>query len=252
MSARCRTSTRSRWHGHTCRDPRCSVDGGGPGAFLAGYSSPETPFRTIRRTHIELYLRDLEASHPRPAATTIYRRIATLSAWFRWLEDEHVNVGNPAARVRRPLRHPRPQPWLNRNQLTDLLAAAEDEGGHAYAAVCLLGLNGLRISEACSADVDDLVGSRLPPRQREASPTSSMLSSEANSSPSSDAIEPSPTSNRSVADVEPQSRRHCGSTRSTRTGPTNSTRSGGCSPWRHDPESAPARHHVPGGRRTAP
>jgi len=48
--------------------------------------------------------------------------ISTLSSWFTWLEDEEVNVGNPAGRVRRPRRHSRPQPGLDRNELTDLLA----------------------------------------------------------------------------------------------------------------------------------
>jgi hypothetical protein len=32
---------------------------------------------------------------------------------------------------------------------------AEGEGGYDYALVCLLGLNGLRVSEACSPDVGD-------------------------------------------------------------------------------------------------
>jgi integrase/recombinase XerD len=80
-----------------------------------------------------------------------------------WLEDEDVMVGNPAARVRRPSRHPRPQPWLDRNELTDLLAAAEDDGGYPYALVCLLALNGLRVSKACGADVADLGGWRYQP-----------------------------------------------------------------------------------------
>lgn len=91
------------------------------------------PYRGVRRTHLELYLRHLETLVPPPAAGTRYRRIATLSSWFRWLEDENVTVGNPAARIRRPQRHPGPQPWLNRNQLTDLLAADQDEGGDVYA-----------------------------------------------------------------------------------------------------------------------
>ena len=56
-----------------------------------------------------------------------------------------MTVGNPAARIRRPQRHPGPQPWLNRNELTDLLSAAEDEGGDSYALACLLSLNGLRV-----------------------------------------------------------------------------------------------------------
>ncbi len=154
------------------------------GAFIAGFKSLQTrrsyrrdldcwfafcaahrlhPYRELRRTHVEVYLRELEAQEPAPANATLYRRVATLSSWLRWLEDEDLTVGNPAARVRRPQRHPRPQPWLNRNELTDLLAAAEDKSGDAYALACLLGLNGLRVPEACNADVTDLGGSRYQP-----------------------------------------------------------------------------------------
>ncbi|MDP8929603.1 MAG: tyrosine-type recombinase/integrase [Actinomycetota bacterium] len=68
--------------------------------------------------------------------------------------------------MRRSTRHPRPPPWLYRNQLTDLLAAAEHEDGDAYAMTCLLALNGLRVSEACNADVTDLGGSRYQPTLR--------------------------------------------------------------------------------------
>jgi integrase len=75
-------------------------------------------------------------------------------------EDEGLHLGNPASRVRRRQRHASAQPWLNRNELTDLLAAAEDEGGHPYALACLLGLNGLRVAGACSARIEDLAGSR--------------------------------------------------------------------------------------------
>ena len=60
-------------------------------------------------------------------------------------------VGNPVARVRRPHRHPRPAAVAEPHELTDLLAAAGDDGGDVYALVCLLGLNGLRVSEACNA-----------------------------------------------------------------------------------------------------
>jgi site-specific recombinase XerD len=115
---------------------------------------------------IEVYVRQLEQQVPALASSTLRRRISTLSSWFTWLEDEEMNVGNPAARVRRPRRQSRPQPWLDRNELTDLLAAAEAEGGNPYALVCLLGLNGLRVSEACSPDVGDLGGARYQPTLR--------------------------------------------------------------------------------------
>lgn len=52
-----------------------------------------------------------------------------LSCWFAWLDDEDVYAGKPATKVRRPRPHPVPQPWLNCNQLTDVLAGAGDEGG---------------------------------------------------------------------------------------------------------------------------
>jgi transposase-like protein len=90
------------------------------GAFLAGFKSVQTrrayrrdldcwfafclahelhPFRGLRRTHLELYLRELEAQDTPPAPGTLYRRVSTLSSWFRWLEDEDVTIGNPAARI---------------------------------------------------------------------------------------------------------------------------------------------------------
>jgi site-specific recombinase XerD len=61
-----------------------------------------------------VYLRQLEQQSPSLANSTLRRRISTLSSWFTWLEDEEINVGNPAARVRRRRRHARPQPWLDR------------------------------------------------------------------------------------------------------------------------------------------
>jgi hypothetical protein len=47
--------------------------------------------------------------------------------------------------------------------LPDLLAVAEDEGGDPSALVCLLALNGLRVSQVCEADIADLGGLRYQP-----------------------------------------------------------------------------------------
>jgi integrase/recombinase XerC len=105
------------------RDLRCRLE------FCAAHSLH--PYREVRRTHVELYLRQLEQQLPSAANSTLRRRISTLSSWFTWLEDEEISIGNPAARVRRPRRHARSQPWLDRNELTDLLAAAEDEAATA-------------------------------------------------------------------------------------------------------------------------
>lgn len=177
-------STQSLLAGSRVEDPSWDEALQWAGAFIASFRSRETrrtyqrdlhcwfafcavhdlhPFKGVRRTHLELYLRQMEGHDTASSNATLYRRIATLSSWFAWLEDEDVNAGNAAARVRRPVRHTGPQPWLTRNELTDLLAAAEDEGGHPYALACLLGLNGLRVSEACGADTADLGGSRYQP-----------------------------------------------------------------------------------------
>jgi integrase/recombinase XerD len=44
--------------------------------------------------------------------------------------------------------------------LKDWLDAAETEGGHPHALACLLAINGLRVGEACGADVTDLAQDR--------------------------------------------------------------------------------------------
>jgi hypothetical protein len=93
-------------------------------AFIAGFRSPDTPrtyrrdlqcwltfcldqnvhpYTSVRRTHVEAYLCQLEQHRPPLANGTLRRRISTLSSWFTWLEDEDISVGNPAARVRRPV-----------------------------------------------------------------------------------------------------------------------------------------------------
>jgi hypothetical protein len=62
-------------------------------------------------------------------------------------------VSNPAQYVRRPKVHPNDARGLDRSELGSLLFAAE-RVDHAHAALAvLLGLNGLRVSEACSADM---------------------------------------------------------------------------------------------------
>lgn len=96
---------------------------GAAAAFLAGFRSADTrkgyqrdltcwlefcaahdlhPCVGVRRTPVEVYLRQLEQQVPALANSTMRRRISTPSSWFTWLEDEETNVGNPAARVRRP------------------------------------------------------------------------------------------------------------------------------------------------------
>ena len=149
------------------------------GEFVAGYASAatRTAYRSdlslwfshcrhhrhdlfeVRRADIEGYARHLEARGR--AAATVNRRLATITGFYRWAVDEGLVAGNPAGNVRRPRRPTEsPRAGLSRTELKDWLDAAEAEGGQTYALACLLAINGLRVGEACGADVADLAEDR--------------------------------------------------------------------------------------------
>jgi integrase/recombinase XerD len=108
---------------------------------------------------IGAWVRTLEAGGARPAG--IARKLAALSSFYTWAVDEDVIGRSPVARVRRPRVFDDAQPLgLDRDQATRLLLAAADAGPRDHALICLLLLNGLRVSEACSARVEDLGSSR--------------------------------------------------------------------------------------------
>ena len=109
------------------------------------------PFE-IKRPHIELYVREIEERYAR---STVGRRLSTISMFYRWCCDEELIGKNPAANVRRPkIPQDSPTRGLDRQELGAFLVAAETTGAKAHALACLLGLNGLRVSEACNANIE--------------------------------------------------------------------------------------------------
>jgi integrase/recombinase XerD len=146
------------------------------GAFLASLSNPNTrntyrfviknwytyciqyslePIRGVRSTHIDIWMRQLEAKGK--ASATVGLHVSTVMAFYSWLVHEGFAEQNPAARVRKPRQVRRQDmPYLTRTELSDWLGAAEEIGGYAYALACLLGINGLRVSEATGARIEDL------------------------------------------------------------------------------------------------
>jgi integrase/recombinase XerD len=112
-----------------------------------------------RRPHIDAYARDLERAGR--AKSTVARRLATLSGFFRYLEEEGVVPHSPATFVRRPFvdRSIRSL-GLERDEAARLLEAAAAASARDHALICLLLLNGLRVSEACAADVSALGSER--------------------------------------------------------------------------------------------
>ena len=107
-----------------------------------------------KRPHIELWR---AASEERGlAASTIDRRLSTICGFYRFAHIDGRISANPAQYVRRPKVHPSEGRGLDRAELGTFLFTAERyDRDHAALAV-LLGLNGLRVSEACATDAQDL------------------------------------------------------------------------------------------------
>jgi integrase/recombinase XerD len=120
------------------------------------------PLTGARTVHANVWLRTLEAAGEAPA--TRGRRLAAVSAFYRWLIAEgHTERANPAAidarRKPRPPRKPKTAS-LTRDQARALLAVADADTGpqalRTAAIVATLLFTGLRVSELVGADVDGL------------------------------------------------------------------------------------------------
>lgn len=108
-----------------------------------------------RRAHIELFAREMEATGL--AVATVARRLSTVCVWYKYLFAEDFIAKDPAVFVRRPkVSMESTTLGLDRAQLGAILYAAERSRPNEYALIALLGLNGLRVSEACNAEITDL------------------------------------------------------------------------------------------------
>jgi integrase/recombinase XerD len=145
-------------------------------AFVASYSSPGTrqtyvtqlrlwfdwceqhhlePLADVRRPHVELYARDLEARGL--AAATVALKLVVLTGFYRYCVEEQLLEHSPAVHVRRPkISQESTRLGLDRSELGAFLVQAGLSGGNDHVLACLLALNALRVSEACSADLTDL------------------------------------------------------------------------------------------------
>lgn len=109
----------------------------------------------VSRPVVDLYARSLEAEAKAPA--TIARRLSALASFYRYLVDEGVLVASPVDRVRRPIvAQESPMLGLDRDEARALLRTAGSAGAADHALVCLLLLNGLRVSEATGLTIADL------------------------------------------------------------------------------------------------
>jgi integrase/recombinase XerD len=110
-----------------------------------------------QRTQIELYVRWMQEVR-RFKPSTVSRRMAVVTGFYRTCVIDAVLEHSPADYVRRPqVPNESPVLGLSHLQFEALLAAARESTNHSdFALVAMLGLLGLRISEASRADSDDL------------------------------------------------------------------------------------------------
>src|SRR5438067_2072181 len=109
----------------------------------------------VRRADIESFARELEAKGR--ARATVTRRLCTIAGFYKYAVEEELLDHSPAAHVRRPrVDYESHAVALDRNELGALLVAAGLGIAAEHALISLLALNGLRVSEATSADIEHL------------------------------------------------------------------------------------------------
>jgi site-specific recombinase XerD len=108
-----------------------------------------------RRADIECFARDLEARGR--ARATITRRLCTIAGFYRYAVEEDLLDHSPAAHVRRPrLDNESHATGLDRHEPGAPLVAAGLGSPAEHAPISLLALNGLRVSEATGANIENL------------------------------------------------------------------------------------------------
>jgi Phage integrase, N-terminal SAM-like domain len=121
--------------------------------YLAWMTLAGVPPLLATRTHLELYRAWMEERGL--AASTVDRRLSTVCGYYRFAHLDGRITGNPAQHVRHPRVHPSTQRGLDRGELATFLYSAERVSPTHAALAVLLGLNGLRDSEACGANVEE-------------------------------------------------------------------------------------------------
>ena len=126
-------------------------------AYMAWCAERQLNPLVTSRVHVELYIRWMQEIR-RYAPATISRRVSVVAGFYQTAVIDGVLPASPAEHVRRPHVPPEsPTLGLSHLQFEAMLHAARTSPNiNDFALVVLLGLLGLRIFEACAADVEDL------------------------------------------------------------------------------------------------
>ena len=146
-------------------------------AFLGSYRNPKTrqnyanglkawfawcrqhgldPLRSVKRPHIEMWMRQMEEVDGL-AMRTICGRLNAISGYYRTAVMDGYIEGSPVTYVKRPrIERVSSTNYLTRVELGRVLEEAEKKRPRDVAILCLLGLNGLRCSEVVGIDIEDM------------------------------------------------------------------------------------------------
>ena len=126
-------------------------------AFLVWCRERGVEPMAVSRAQIELYVRWMQEVR-RFQPSTVSRRVSVVAGFYRTCVIDQVLPQSPADYVRRP-NVPPESPTLGPSHLqfeAMLSAARSSANANDFALVCMLGLLGLRIFEACGANIGDL------------------------------------------------------------------------------------------------
>ena len=124
--------------------------------FFAWCAARGTEVFEMTRPHLEIYVRWMEEDRGYAPATTA-RRLSTVAGFYRFAVIDGYLDRSPAEYVRRPRVPEESQVLgLDRMQLGALVATARASTPDEAALITMLGLLGLRISEACHTNIEDL------------------------------------------------------------------------------------------------
>lgn len=126
--------------------------------FLAWCGEEGSDPLALRRVDGQMYLTHLlDLGH---SDATVKRKLASISSFYEYVVAEEVMDRNPFLRVRhRAVRGDVETPWLDLSESRQLLEATLTESTSPlrdFVLVFLLLLNGMRVTETCTARVEDL------------------------------------------------------------------------------------------------
>lgn len=113
----------------------------------------------VTRLHVELFSRYLEVDRGN-APVSIARRLSCVKSFYRCCEHDDVVAKSPAEHARMPkvYRDDVKILGLDRLELGSYLATARFLSPRHYALAMLLGVLGLRVTEACGVQIEDFAG----------------------------------------------------------------------------------------------